>query len=187
MVRVATGVPWEDVAAAASAAADVARAAVTVAEDWAPAVVAHWGRPSHAMMVGRGASLASALEGAPMFVETSGIAASGWSSAEVRHGPLGQVSPGTPFVTFGVGTPGHESTVDAALAAADLGALVVAVGGSHDGSALALDIDGRTELDPALVPLVDVVAAQHLAPAASLERGRDPDRPRGLSKVTLTR
>lgn len=186
-VRVAAGQAWDDVVAAVSAAADVARGAVTAAEEWAPAVVAGWGRPDRAVLVGRGVSLASALEGALKLIETSGIAASGWSSAEVRHGPLGLVSSGVPFVTFGVGTLGDESTVDAALAAVDLGALVIAVGRGHEGAELVMDIDGRAGLDPALVPLVDVVAAQHLALAASLARGRDPDRPRGLSKVTLTR
>lgn len=186
-VRVAAGEPWEAVVASVSAAADVARGAVPTAEEWAPAVVAGWGRPDRAVMVGRGASLASALEGALKLVETSGIAASGWSSAEVRHGPLGQVSPGVPFVTFGVGTPGDQSTVDAALAAADLGARVIAVGCGHPGAAQVFEMDGRAGLDPALVPLVDIIVAQHLALAASLDRGRDPDHPRGLSKVTLTR
>ena len=54
-------------------------------------------------------------------------------------------------------------------------------------SHLPFEVEGRAELDPALLPLVDIVGAQHLALAASLDRGRDPDRPAGLSKVTLTR
>lgn len=187
MVRIAGGHQWETVVEAALAAADVARDVVRTAPDWARDLVATWGRPDRALMVGRGSSLATALEGALKLIETSGVAASGWSSAEVRHGPLGQVTSGTPFVTFGVGTPGDESTVEAARAAAALGALVIAVGQAHDGATSVFEIPGRDGLDPALVPLVDVIAAQHLALATALDRGRDPDRPVGLSKVTLTR
>jgi glucosamine--fructose-6-phosphate aminotransferase (isomerizing) len=40
---------------------------------------------------------------------------------------------------------------------------------------------------PLLAPLVSVVAGQLFAGAVARAKGLDPDRPRGLSKVTLAR
>ena len=42
-------------------------------------------------------------------------------------------------------------------------------------------------IDEALTPLVYVVAGQLLALHLARVKGRDPDQPRGLSKVTVTR
>ena len=37
-----------------------------------------------------------------------------------------------------------------------------------------------------LAPVVDIIVLQQLALAMAVDRGHDPDRPRGLSKVTRT-
>ena len=44
-----------------------------------------------------------------------------------------------------------------------------------------------SDIDEALTPLVYVVAGQLLAYHIARVKGRDPDQPRGLSKVTVTR
>ena len=186
LVRTATGSSWSAVEDAVAAAASVARVAVPAAETWAQRAVTQWADVDRALLIGRGPSLATALEGALKLVETSGIAASGWSSAEVMHGPVGQVTPGTPVLTFGAGTAGHDSTVAAARAARALGATVYAIGASHDGAHESVRVDGLGGLDPELVPAVEIIAVQHLALALSASRGRDADAPVGLAKVTQT-
>jgi glutamine---fructose-6-phosphate transaminase (isomerizing) len=42
------------------------------------------------------------------------------------------------------------------------------------------------ELDERYAPLLDILPLQQLAHALALARGTDPDRPRGLDKVTST-
>jgi glucosamine--fructose-6-phosphate aminotransferase (isomerizing) len=62
----------------------------------------------------------------------------------------------------------------------DRGADVVRLG---DPAGLPLEV---AALDPALYPVVEIVPVQQLALRSALDRGNDPDRPRGLSKVTET-
>jgi len=62
----------------------------------------------------------------------------------------------------------------------DNGAAVLQVGPA-DG--LPLATDGIAE---ELLPILEILPLQRLALRLALDRGRDPDRPRGLSKVTRT-
>ena len=186
LVRAATGHRWSAIEEAVAGAAAVARRMIPAAEVWARRTAGEWSDVDRALLIGRGPSLASALEGALKLVETSGIAASGWSSAEVMHGPLGQVSAGIPVLTFGSGTDGHDSTIDAARAAQALGARVYAIGAGYPGAQEALPIDGFNGVDRGLVPTVEVIAVQHLALALATSRHRNPDAPVGLAKVTRT-
>jgi len=62
---------------------------------------------------------------------------------------------------------------------------VVAIGPSPiDGVPLRL---ATPSVDERYAPLLDIVPLQRLALALALGRGEDPDAPRGLSKVTITR
>jgi fructoselysine-6-P-deglycase FrlB-like protein len=76
----------------------------------------------------------TAQEAALKIKETCSLLADGYSSADLRHGPIAAVGPDVPV----------------------------------------------------LAPIAAVVRAQQLARALSLLLGRDPDRPEGLSKVTVT-
>jgi glucosamine--fructose-6-phosphate aminotransferase (isomerizing) len=61
----------------------------------ADALVASIADSDRALIVGRGFSFATAKEGALKLMETSARVASGWSAADAKHGPLGQVVEGT--------------------------------------------------------------------------------------------
>ena len=55
------------------------------------------------------------------------------------------------------------------------------------------DVDGAhlriatPAVDERYAPLLDIIPMQRLALALALARGEDPDAPRGLAKVTVTR
>ncbi len=142
-----------------------------------------------ALLVGRGLSYASVKEGALKLTETSGTAASGWSAADVRHGPIGQVAVGTPVVLFAASPAGRESVVELVPVLAERGATSVLVERAGDAP-----IDGvivaravvAAEVPEDLIPVLEIVPVQLLALELSLARGLDPDRPTGLSKVTRT-
>lgn len=125
-----------------------------------------------ALIIGRGYSYATAKEGALKLMETSAIAASGWSAADAKHGPIGQVVRGTPVVLLTASPAGRESVLrlesDLRLRGANVTVL------------------GHTPAEPELIPLLEIVPLQLAALALSRARGFDPDRPSGLSKVTLT-
>jgi glucosamine--fructose-6-phosphate aminotransferase (isomerizing) len=71
------------------------------------------------------------------------------------------------------------------------GADMCAVGSAATERANALDFDLLSipvaETAEEIAPILEVLPVQRLALGLALERGSDPDHPRGLSKVTKTR
>lgn len=125
------------------------------------------------MVIGRLLSMSTAREAALKFMETCALAASGWSAADARHGPIGQLAVGTPVLLAGTTGLGAESVLQLGAAAAELGADV-----RSPCFAPVSDLD--------LEPIVGIVPFQMLAMELALRRGFDPDRPQGLVKVTQT-
>jgi glucosamine--fructose-6-phosphate aminotransferase (isomerizing) len=113
-------------------------------------------------------------------METSYLAAQAFSGADLLHGPLAMLGPDVPVIA--ITTPGRGA---AALAPvldrlAASGVDVVRVGPT---SGLPVETDGVPE---PLAPILEILPLQQLAWRLAIDRGGDPDRPRGLSKVTET-
>lgn len=168
--------------------ASVARAAEEVLASVGPGVatIADAVRDADAtLVIGRGHALATAREAALKLTETCALSASGWSAADAKHGPLGQVRPGMPVFLL-LGAQAGRDTVEALVP--DLrarGARVWTVGGDAlPGTEGAV---GLPNVADELVPMLEILPFQLLSLELSLRRGLDPDRPAGLSKVTLTR
>jgi glucosamine--fructose-6-phosphate aminotransferase (isomerizing) len=128
----------------------------------------------------RGYSYPTAREGALKLMETSYLAAQAFSGADLLHGPLAMLGPDVPVIA--ITTPGRGA---AALAPvldrlAASGVDVVRVGPT---SGLPVETDGVPE---PLAPILEILPLQQLAWRLAIDRGGDPDRPRGLSKVTET-
>ena len=128
----------------------------------------------------RGYSYATARESALKLMETSYLAAQAFSGADLLHGPLAMLGPDVPVIA--ITSAGHGAAaltpVLERLAAADVPVLRV---GPRD--ALPIELDGLPE---ALAPILEILPLQQLAWRLAIDRGGDPDRPRGLSKVTET-
>ena len=160
------------------------RLEATLACDWSPAlpVLEH---AQSLYVVGRGPGLGIAAETALKLKETSGLLAEALSAAEIQHGPKAVIGPGFPVLAYGLADPGGE---DARAFAADLAAVgaqvMLAAPSPGDGAALHLPLP--PPLHPLLDPIVALVAFYPLAEALARRRGRDPDRPPGLLKVTRT-
>lgn len=177
---------WADIATAVDRLVGVGEAALRAGGAWARAVSETLESQDRALLVGRGFSMASAKEGALKLIETCGLAASGWSSADARHGPIGQLRDGTPVVGFGVGTPGGESTLDLLARGTAMGARAIVIGETDLPGAEAVPVAGMAQLPAVLVPMAEIVPIQLLALELSVRLGRDPDRPVGLTKITET-
>jgi glutamine---fructose-6-phosphate transaminase (isomerizing) len=140
------------------------------------------------VVLGRGYNLATAQEIALKLKETNYIAAESYSPADFIHGPTAMVDENCPVLVVAPSGALLAELREAIGLVAQRGGEILVL--SDDEATLA---DGRLGLRlPSgvpewLSPLAAVLPGQLLALHMVLERGRDPDRPRGLHKVTLTR
>jgi glucosamine--fructose-6-phosphate aminotransferase (isomerizing) len=163
--------------------------------------LATWLRFSERLLVvARGFNFATALETALKLKETAYIAAMPYSAADLMHGPIAVVEHGYPALLYSLPGKALEGMRAAEAELRSRGAEVVVVEAPAAGSephtatgASSSPASGppRRLLLPRGVPepvspLVAIVPGQLLACHLSLARGLDPDRPRGLSKVTRT-
>jgi len=139
---------------------------------------------SSLFVVGRGATHAIAAEAALKLKETSAIHAEAFSSAEVLHGPAGIIGPGFPVLAFApadAARPGFFDTLDRLVA---FGATLLLVDiEPHKRWQTMVALDGG---HPLLTPIVALHAFYRVAESTARRRGRDPDQPPHLKKVTET-
>ena len=129
----------------------------------------------HAYVIGRGASQPVAQEAALKLKEIAGIHAEAISAAEVMHGPRAIAGRSLPVIGFiGPGEAGR-SVGDALTALAGQGSPTISV---------TCDITDRVAT---AAPVALIAAFYAVLPALARRRGLDPDNPRSLAKVTLTR
>ena len=158
------------------------------------AAAAVLGPHDRGVAVGRGLNLSTAHETALKVTELAGMLVSPYSPADLRHGPLGAVGPGTPVVLVLPDEPASGSVAALAPDLASRGAPVVAIGDpSGPGAGVLAEATAGLRLDaiPAvpgwLTPLTAVLPGQLMAARLAAARGVDVDRPGGLAKVTRTR
>jgi glucosamine--fructose-6-phosphate aminotransferase (isomerizing) len=150
-------------------------------------LVARYRYAEHFVVVGRGFNYSTAFEVALKMKETSYLVAEPYSPADLLHGPVAMIDRGFPALVVaptGRVLPDLAALVDRLEERhADLVAIsddTGVLGRAH--AALPLPA-GIPEW---LSPLVAVVPGQLWAVALARTRGLDPDRPRGLTKVTET-
>jgi len=139
-------------------------------------------------VVGRGYNLSTALELALKIKELTWRGSHPYSAADFRHGPIVVVEPGYPIVLVAPSGSTYEDMCDLAGIVEERGAHTIIVSDQEELLARA-----RTPLPIApglpewLSPIAAIVPGQLLAAHLGAVRGMDPDRPRGLTKVTETR
>jgi glutamine---fructose-6-phosphate transaminase (isomerizing) len=135
---------------------------------------------------GRGYSSATAAETALKLAETSYLSARAYSGADLLHGPVAAIDSDTGVLAVTSAGRGGAAMREVVAAVRERGAEVLAVGSaaSEVDASLRIDVPRTAE---EVAPILEVLPLQQLALGLSLARGGDPDRPRGLSKVTRTR
>lgn len=184
---------WKDDDALRNALAKVPAALEQDATmDWQP-LIDGLADAGSLFVVGRGLGLAAAQEAALKLKETCGIHAEAFSAAEVQHGPMTLVGPGFPVVFFVQDDDTKESTLAVAAKFRARGARVWTIG-TDAADVNAKDTDARNgnalplpaALDPACTPLIAVHRFYAAVNELAVRRGRNPDAPPHLSKVTET-
>jgi glucosamine--fructose-6-phosphate aminotransferase (isomerizing) len=135
-------------------------------------------------VIGRGATLAMAAEAALKLKETSAIHAEAFSSAEVLHGPAGVIAPGFPVVAFVPADAARAGVLETVERLASFGAapLLIDVAPHPTWPTLVAPAAGHD----LLTPILALHAFYRLAEATARRRGRNPDAPPHLMKVTRT-
>ncbi|WP_027016701.1 SIS domain-containing protein [Comamonas composti] len=156
---------------------------VALEQDWS-ALAHELAGVEKMMVVGRGSGLGIAQEAALKLKETSGIQAEAFSGAEVRHGPMEIIDKDYPLLVFAPRGPEQMGLLAFASEMRSRGAkvLLAAPAGTPQ-VALPIAETAHVLLDPISAIQSFYPAAEQLARA----RGREPDEPRHLRKVTETR
>lgn len=133
-------------------------------------------------VIGRGVGLGAAGEAALKLKETCLIQAEAFSAAEVRHGPMALLSEGFPVLIFRQEDETSMSVDAFANLAVAKGCKVFVTGKEISGATCLPCLDA-----PALIqPLLQVQTFYRAANAIAVARGRDPDCPANLEKITET-
>jgi glucosamine--fructose-6-phosphate aminotransferase (isomerizing) len=139
------------------------------------------------VVVGRGFNYATTFEIALKMKELSYVEAEPYSSADFMHGPIAMVERGFPVVLVQVGQTMRAELTAMGDSLRGHGVNLVVLG---DDRRLQRSTDAWLSvphgLPEWLTPLVAIVPGQLLAFHLTLARGRDPDQPRTIHKVTLT-
>lgn len=150
--------------------------------DWSP-LVDGLAKVQGLFVLGRGYGLGAAQEAALKLKETCALHAEAFSGAEVRHGPMELVGPQLPTLLFAQ----EDESLAGMLATAEYfrsrGADVwAAAPGASGRDALPIVPTGQ----PLCAPILAIQSFYRAVNALAIRRGRDPDHPPHLAKVTET-
>src|SRR5579884_2619594 len=134
-------------------------------------------------VIARGHALGIAQEAALKLKETCGIHAEAFSAAEVRHGPMAAVREGFPVLLFG---QADESLAGVSALAGEFA--------REDARVISAGLPGAPGIELPVIeahalvaPILRIETFYRIANSLAIARGRDPDRPPHLAKVTETR
>ena len=127
---------------------------------------------------GRGYGYPTAREAALKLMETSYLAAQAFSGADLLHGPLAMIDRSVPVLAVTGPGPGGRAMAPVLQRLAEAGADILEVG-----TAAGIPLADEGVADE-LRPILEILPLQQLAWRLALDRGGDPDAPRGLAKVT---
>jgi glucosamine--fructose-6-phosphate aminotransferase (isomerizing) len=139
-------------------------------------------------VIGRGPEFATAREISLKLLETCRVAAEPLTATDLAHGPIAALDGLFPVWTIASDDAMLPAVREAAARARTAGTTLLASGTA------AHEIEGADHYLPVpapplplLAPLLSVAPGQLLAWALAQAKGLDPDRPIGLTKVTLAR
>jgi glucosamine--fructose-6-phosphate aminotransferase (isomerizing) len=179
--------PIEGREAALAAVPEVLGAALAT-EPEAAAVARHLAAHDRLIVVGRGFEYATAREFALKLKELARVSADPYSAADFLHGPLALAEPGYPVVAVAP-SGAAAADLDALLARlVELGVERVVISDRAEALAAAtVGIRLPIGLPEWLMPIAAIIPGQLVAMHLAIARGIDPEKPRSIRKVTLTR
>ncbi|HOF86898.1 MAG TPA: SIS domain-containing protein [Armatimonadota bacterium] len=142
------------------------------------------------VVLGRGYNLGTAYELALKLRETSYIRAQPFASPDFVHGPIAIIEAGYPVIAFANDGPTLPTVMQVIEQTQALGAEAVVIGNAASAlraADVAFSVAVGQPVPEVISPFPAILAGQLIAQALSVLKGNDPDAPRGLRKVTITR
>lgn len=149
------------------------------------AVAARLRYANQLVVTGRGYAYATAKEASHKIIETSYLSALAYSGADLLHGPVAVADREMPVLAVVGDGPGGAAMTEVMQRLRALQADIITVGPAPLPGVQAHI--GVPAVDERYSPLLDIIPLQRLALSLAIGRGEDPDRPRGITKVTHTR
>ena len=148
-------------------------------------------RHSHveaSLTLGRGYNYATAFEIALKIKELSYVLVEPYSPADFKHGPIAVIEEGFPTIVVAPSGEVYPNMLALSKELIDRGADVITISDRKEVLDLATTpLPLPVAVPEWLSPVVCVIPGQILAHDLTVAKGYDPDHPRGLRKVTLTR
>lgn len=139
-------------------------------------------------VLARGINYPIALESALKIQETTYVRAKGYATSDFYHGPFAMIERATPVIVYAPEGPSLKFTTEmvARLKENEAELLVVSNNKELLASANTSFVIPDTDND-AVSPFYNIAIGQMFACQLSLAKGLNPDSPRGLNKVTITK
>jgi glutamine---fructose-6-phosphate transaminase (isomerizing) len=161
---------------------------VEMAEKAAAAKAERYRYMDRCVVIGRGFSYGIALEIALKLKELTYVTADPYSSADFLHGPMAMIEPGFPVVLVAPSGTLLQHMKEFASQLSERGSEILAISDSEAILGFGLTRLPIPEgLPEWLSPVLAVIPGQLLGLHLAVAKGFDPDAPRGLKKVTVTR
>jgi glucosamine--fructose-6-phosphate aminotransferase (isomerizing) len=139
------------------------------------------------VVLGRGFNYSTAFEVALKIKETCYFVAEPYSVADLLHGPVAMIDEHFPVIVVAPSGPTQADIPALFDLMQKRGARTLAISDRAEVLSRAqFGLKLPADVPEWVSPIVAVVAGQLFAHALCLATGQDPDKPRGLSKVTLT-
>lgn len=139
-------------------------------------------------VLARGINYSIALEAALKIQETTYVRAKAFATSDFHHGPFAMIERDMPVIVYAPEGPSSKDVLEMInkLKGSEADILVV----SNNSDVLKLgdsSIEIPKNCSDYISPLLNVAVAQMFACNLSLLKGLNPDSPRGLNKVTITK
>lgn len=139
-------------------------------------------------VLARGINYAIALESALKIQETTYVRAKAYATSDFHHGPFAMIERNMPVIVFAPEGPSLKDVIEMIGKIKNAGAELIIV--SNNDEALnkgdcSIEIPGIS--NDFITPFLNVTVSQMFACSLAISKGLNPDAPRGLNKVTITR
>jgi glucosamine--fructose-6-phosphate aminotransferase (isomerizing) len=139
-------------------------------------------------ILSRGVNYSVAMEAALKIQETSYVRARAYATSDFHHGPFAMVQKDTAVIVFAPQGPSLENNKEMIRKIKKMEGEVITV--SNDKDTLKMGNNSfeipQTKND-IISPFYNVITSQMFACKLSLTKGLNPDTPRGLNKITITK
>lgn len=139
-------------------------------------------------VLARGINYAIALESALKIQETTYVRAKAYATSDFHHGPFAMVERGMPIIVYAPDGPSSDDMKEMLLKLKKVEADLLVISDRPDLVELAdCSLILPCTASDFVSPFYNVMLAQMFACQLALLKGLNPDSPRGLNKVTITR